>query len=122
MEEDLPYKVEYSKSSRASCRLCREKIEAGVLRLAIMVQVKWTASLALLCMRLSALHTLYAIIPAKYRCSCFLSKFQYDSYTCLPALRITFLSCLEFGLSSLSSHFHALFSSRDTVRSTQILQ
>jgi len=39
MAEDLPYKCEYSKSNRAGCRLCHEKIESGVLRLAYMAQV-----------------------------------------------------------------------------------
>ncbi|KAF5305635.1 hypothetical protein FQR65_LT07716 [Abscondita terminalis] len=35
---DLPYKVEYAKSGRASCRGCKNTIEKDVLRLAVMVQ------------------------------------------------------------------------------------
>ncbi|KAG0725102.1 Poly [ADP-ribose] polymerase [Chionoecetes opilio] len=38
MEEDFPYKAEYSKSGRASCRGCKGKIEKETLRLAVMVQ------------------------------------------------------------------------------------
>lgn len=40
MEVDFPFKVEYSKSSRASCKGCKNKIEAGILRIAVMVQVR----------------------------------------------------------------------------------
>ncbi|XP_058116089.1 poly [ADP-ribose] polymerase-like [Anopheles ziemanni] len=36
--QQLPFLAEYSKSNRASCRLCKEKIEKDVLRLAAMVQ------------------------------------------------------------------------------------
>ncbi|XP_055693222.1 poly [ADP-ribose] polymerase [Lutzomyia longipalpis] len=35
---ELPYLTEYAKSSRASCRKCKGKIEKGELRLAVMVQ------------------------------------------------------------------------------------
>lgn len=35
---DLPYKAEYAKSGRASCRGCKNTIEKEVLRLAVMVQ------------------------------------------------------------------------------------
>lgn len=35
---DLPYKAEYAKSSRASCRSCKETIAKDTLRLAVMVQ------------------------------------------------------------------------------------
>lgn len=35
---DLPYKAEYAKSSRASCRGCKSGIAKGTLRLAVMVQ------------------------------------------------------------------------------------
>ncbi|XP_047526673.1 poly [ADP-ribose] polymerase [Vanessa atalanta] len=35
---DLPYQVEYAKSGRASCKACKNKIDQGVLRIAIMVQ------------------------------------------------------------------------------------
>ncbi|KAK4317648.1 hypothetical protein Pmani_011270 [Petrolisthes manimaculis] len=37
-EEQHPYRVEYAKSSRASCRGCKQKIEKECLRLAVMVQ------------------------------------------------------------------------------------
>uniref|UniRef100_A0A182VQR6 Poly [ADP-ribose] polymerase n=1 Tax=Anopheles minimus TaxID=112268 RepID=A0A182VQR6_9DIPT len=36
--EQLPFLAEYSKSNRASCRLCKQKIDKDVLRLAAMVQ------------------------------------------------------------------------------------
>ena len=36
---DLPYRAEYAKSGRAACKGCKEKIEKGELRLAVMVQV-----------------------------------------------------------------------------------
>ncbi|XP_059610160.1 poly [ADP-ribose] polymerase [Phlebotomus argentipes] len=35
---DLPFLAEYSKSNRASCRFCKNKIEKGELRIAAMVQ------------------------------------------------------------------------------------
>ncbi|CAH2107562.1 unnamed protein product [Euphydryas editha] len=35
---DLPYQVEYAKSGRAACKACKNKINQGVLRIAIMVQ------------------------------------------------------------------------------------
>ncbi|XP_045534440.1 poly [ADP-ribose] polymerase [Papilio machaon] len=35
---DLPYSVEYAKSSRASCKLCKNTIDQGTLRIALMVQ------------------------------------------------------------------------------------
>jgi hypothetical protein len=37
--DDLPYRGEYAKSGRASCKTCKDKIDKGVLRLAAMVQV-----------------------------------------------------------------------------------
>lgn len=37
--EDLPYRAEYAKSSRASCRSCKTIIQKETLRLAVMVQV-----------------------------------------------------------------------------------
>lgn len=40
MEIDLPFKAEYSKSSRASCKGCKNKIDAEVVRIAVMVQVR----------------------------------------------------------------------------------
>ena len=40
MEEELPFKVEYAKSGRASCRGCKQNIGKDTLRLAVMVQVK----------------------------------------------------------------------------------
>lgn len=42
MSEELPYKCEYAKSGRASCKGCKNKIDQGVLRLAVMVQVNAT--------------------------------------------------------------------------------
>lgn len=36
--EDLPFRVEYAKSGRSSCRGCKTSIEQGSLRLAVMVQ------------------------------------------------------------------------------------
>ena len=39
MAEDLPFKAEYAKSNRSSCKLCREKIAKDSLRVAKMVQV-----------------------------------------------------------------------------------
>ena len=38
---DLPFRAEYAKSGRAACKMCKEKIDKGVLRLAIMVQVRF---------------------------------------------------------------------------------
>lgn len=35
---DLPYRAEYAKSNRSSCKKCKDKIDKDVLRLAIMVQ------------------------------------------------------------------------------------
>jgi len=35
----LPYQVEYAKSGRASCRLCKSTIDKDTLRVAFMVQV-----------------------------------------------------------------------------------
>ena len=37
---DLPFRGEYAKSGRAACKMCKEKIEKGELRLAVMVQVR----------------------------------------------------------------------------------
>ncbi len=36
---DMPFKAEYAKSGRASCKMCRLAISKDSLRLAIMVQV-----------------------------------------------------------------------------------
>lgn len=38
VEMDLPYRAEYSKSGRASCRGCKSQIAKDILRLAVMVQ------------------------------------------------------------------------------------
>ena len=38
-ESDLPFKAEYAKSGRASCKACKSPIGKGELRLAAMVQV-----------------------------------------------------------------------------------
>ncbi|VVC90162.1 unnamed protein product [Leptidea sinapis] len=35
---DLPYQAEYAKSGRAGCKACKEKIDQGSLRIAVMVQ------------------------------------------------------------------------------------
>lgn len=35
---DLPYRAEYAKSGRASCKGCKSAIAQGTLRLAVMVQ------------------------------------------------------------------------------------
>ncbi|XP_026729426.1 poly [ADP-ribose] polymerase [Trichoplusia ni] len=35
---DLPYQAEYAKSGRAACKGCKQKIDQGALRIAIMVQ------------------------------------------------------------------------------------
>ena len=35
---DLPFRAEYAKSGRAACKKCKEKIDKGELRLAVMVQ------------------------------------------------------------------------------------
>ena len=39
MDDDFPFKVEYAKSGRASCRGCKSNIGKDDLRLARMVQV-----------------------------------------------------------------------------------
>jgi hypothetical protein len=39
MSADLPYRAEYAKSGRASCKGCRSPIAKDTLRLAVMVQV-----------------------------------------------------------------------------------
>ena len=39
MSDDLPYRAEYAKSGRASCKGCRNPIAKESLRLAVMVQV-----------------------------------------------------------------------------------
>ena len=41
---DLPYRSEYAKSGRASCKTCKAKIDKGELRLAAMVQVSFSIS------------------------------------------------------------------------------
>ena len=42
MSDDLPYKAEYAKSGRASCKSCKSTIAQASLRLARMVQVSYT--------------------------------------------------------------------------------
>ena len=37
---DLPFRAEYAKSGRAACKACKNKIDKGELRLAVMVQVR----------------------------------------------------------------------------------
>jgi len=39
MNDDLPYLVEYAKSNRSKCQLCKEQIISQSLRLAAVVQV-----------------------------------------------------------------------------------
>ena len=39
MSDDLPYRAEYAKSGRASCKGCKTSIAKDSLRLAVMVQV-----------------------------------------------------------------------------------
>ena len=39
-KDDLPYRAEYAKSGKSSCKECKGKIEKGELRLAIMVPFK----------------------------------------------------------------------------------
>lgn len=39
MNVDLPYSVEYAKSSRSSCKNCKNSIQKDSLRLAVIVQV-----------------------------------------------------------------------------------
>jgi hypothetical protein len=39
MSDDLPYRAEYAKSGRASCKGCKSPIAKDTLRLAVMVQV-----------------------------------------------------------------------------------
>jgi len=39
MADDLPFKAEYAKSNRSSCKMCRDNIAKDSLRLAKMVQV-----------------------------------------------------------------------------------
>ena len=38
--DDLPYKTEYAKSNRSSCKKCKCKIDKEELRIAAMVQVR----------------------------------------------------------------------------------
>lgn len=39
-DNDCPFRVEYAKSSRSKCKLCKDGIEKEHLRLAVMVQVR----------------------------------------------------------------------------------
>lgn len=43
--DDCPYRVEYAKSNRSKCKLCKENIEKDHLRLAVMIQVRLICSL-----------------------------------------------------------------------------
>ncbi|CAK9797855.1 Poly [ADP-ribose] polymerase [Anthophora quadrimaculata] len=58
MNPDLPYTVEYAKSSRASCQSCKKSIEKDLLRLATVVQ--------------SPVHD--GVIPKWYHPECFFIK------------------------------------------------
>lgn len=58
MNAELPYSVEYAKSSRASCQNCKTSIEKNILRLAVIVQ--------------SPVHD--ALIPKWYHPDCFFLK------------------------------------------------
>lgn len=48
MSDDLPYRAEYAKSGRASCKGCRSPIAKESLRLAAMVQVEMNIVLQVL--------------------------------------------------------------------------
>lgn len=39
MADDLPFRAEYAKTGRASCKKCKENIPQGTLRLAVIFQV-----------------------------------------------------------------------------------
>lgn len=41
MDDDLPYLVEYAKSDRSKCQLCKQSISKFSLRLAAVVQVRF---------------------------------------------------------------------------------
>ena len=41
MEDNLPYRAEYAKSNRSSCKGCKKTIPQDTLRLAVMVQVTY---------------------------------------------------------------------------------
>lgn len=42
---DLPFQAEYAKSGRAGCKGCKQKIDQGTLRIAVMVQVSHNKTL-----------------------------------------------------------------------------
>lgn len=48
MAEDLPYRVEYSKSGRAACKVCKNPIPKDSLRIATVVQVRAIPCLVLI--------------------------------------------------------------------------
>lgn len=39
-EKEFPYRVEYAKSDRSSCKICKNKIAKDSLRIATVVQVR----------------------------------------------------------------------------------
>ena len=41
MNSDLPFVVEYAKSSRASCKTCKGNIGKDSLRMGVMIQVNF---------------------------------------------------------------------------------
>ena len=43
-DNDLPFRGEYAKSGRASCKACKNTIDKGELRIAVMVQVRLSKS------------------------------------------------------------------------------
>ena len=62
-EKDLPFRAEYAKTSRASCKACKTPIQQATIRLAVMVQVrnlfiKTTNRFTWLLYGLSKIHTL----------------------------------------------------------------
>ena len=46
---DFPYRAEYAKSGRSSCRGCKSTIGQGTLRLAVMVQVTIVVNNEIVC-------------------------------------------------------------------------
>ena len=47
MENDQPFRAEYAKSGRSSCKKCKTNIPQGMLRLAVIFQVTIITSLLL---------------------------------------------------------------------------
>lgn len=63
---DLPYRAEYAKSNRSSCKGCKSKIEKDHLRLAVMVQVRRKSLLHVTAgYRLYKGHLAWEIVPCE---------------------------------------------------------